>query len=142
MCRDKAVASQLQPVTLLSGKIVRESDVRGKLAPCPRDIFSLMLTWRDVLTFSLPVSYHEAQQSGLNLTPCIGRNVLCGRLPAFIRTVLSACELCCWLLREFIKIGGERQCSCLNLIYSISVPHMEYVCSDGCYLWNCRRKKS
>uniref|UniRef100_A0A7N6A578 Actinin, alpha 2b n=1 Tax=Anabas testudineus TaxID=64144 RepID=A0A7N6A578_ANATE len=32
-----------------------------------------MLTWLDVLTFSLSVSYREAQQSSLNLTPYIGK---------------------------------------------------------------------
>jgi len=75
----------------------------------------------------LPVSYHEPQQRGLNLTPCIGRNVLCGRLPAFIRAAFGAPELCGSLLTDFIKIGIERQWAWLNLIYSISVPHMECV---------------
>lgn len=76
---------------------------------CIHVMFSPMLTWLDVLTFSLSVSYREAQQSSLNLTPYIGWNVLCVRLPAFIHTVLSPFELCCWLLSDFIKIGGERQ---------------------------------
>lgn len=103
-----------------------ESDVTGKLVLCPRDIFVHVDTRRDVLPFfffspPLPVSYHEAQQSSLNLTPYIGRNVLCGRLPAFIHTLLSANGLRRWLLRDFIKIG-ERQWSCLNMIYCISVP--------------------
>lgn len=89
--------------------MVTESDVRGKLSLHPRDIFTHVDTARRFDVFSSPVSYREAQQSGLNLTPYIGRNVLCGRLPAFIRTVLSARELCGSLLTEFIKIGGERQ---------------------------------
>lgn len=56
---------------------------------CIHVTFSLMLT------FSLSVSYHEAPQSSLNLTPYIGRNVVCGRRPALIRMVMSSSELRC-----------------------------------------------
>lgn len=103
--------------------------------------FSLMFTWRDVLTFFLPVPYREAQQSSLNLPPYIGRNVLCGRLPAFVHTVLSTCEPQCWLLRDFIKIGEDRQWATFSPIYSILVPYMDCICSGGCKLWNCSGKR-
>lgn len=125
---------------IISGEMVTECDVRGKLSLYPRDIFAHVWHGETFRRFFLLVPYREPQQGGLNLTPYIGRNVLCGRLPAFIRAAMSPCELCCWLLRDFIKIGGERQWSYLSLIYSISLPCTETVCSDGCYLWSYRRR--
>lgn len=100
---------------------------------CIHVTFPFMLTWRDVLTFSLLASYREAQQSSLNLTPYIGRNVLCGRLPAFICSAERPWTLLVAI--ERLYKNRRRQWSRLNVIYSISVPDIELVVSF-------RRRKS
>lgn len=92
-----------------------------ELARCPCDIFAHVDAAGHHDVFFLPDTYREAQQSALNLTPCIGRNVLCVRLPP--RFIRRLAELRGRLWRDFLKIGWGGQWSRLNLIYSIWECH-------------------
>lgn len=67
---------------LLSGKMVTESDARGKFMLPPMWYFPSCWLVGTFGCFFLSVSYREPQQSGLNLTPYINWNVLCS-LPGF-----------------------------------------------------------
>lgn len=84
-CRSAAVTDRI-----ISGKMVSKSDTRGENWPCIHVTFSPMLTRRDIMTcFSSRTLIVRHSRALLNLTPYIGRNVLCVRLPAFIHWLLN-----------------------------------------------------
>lgn len=135
MYRDKDLTALINHI--LSGK---NSDVKGKLALHPRDNSALVDTVRrffppGLLSWSTP---ERANFNTLYRSECAlwsAPRLSSAQCP-------SAFEFCCWLLTDFIKIGGERQWSCVNLIYSISVHSTRSTRRTyALTLWQYRRKK-